>query len=88
MPALRQSADVKIYTYPNAELSSGKAKLQSIFAPMFEDGLVKVTIHHQISKDGYVINHETVDYGHEMTEYVSIYEVRDGLITTVRFVRD
>lgn len=75
---------MKIETYPNAELSSGKAKVQSIF----EDGLVTVKNHDQISKDGYVINHETVDYGREMTEYISIYEVRDGLITTVRFVRD
>lgn len=80
--------DVKIYTYPDKKLTSGKAGLQSIFESLFEEGLVKVTIHSQIEKDSYVINHETVDYGHEKIEYVSIYEVRNGLIISVRFVRD
>ena len=80
--------DAKIYTYPDNELTSGKAGLQSIFESLFKEGLVKVTIHSQIKKDSYVINHETVDYGHEKIEYVSIYEVRNGLITSVRFVRD
>ena len=55
---------------------------------MFKEKNVKVTIHHQISKDSYVINHETVTDGEKKTEYVSIYEVRGGLIRSVRFVRD
>ena len=80
--------DVKIYTYPDKKLTSGKAGLQSIFESLFEEGLVRVTIHSQIEKDSYVINHETVDYGHEEIEYVSIYEIRNGLIRSVRFVRD
>ena len=80
--------DVQIYTYPDTKLNSGKDGLKSIFEPLFKQGLVKVTIHSQIEKDSYVINHETVDYGDEVIEYVSIYEVRDGLIRSVRFVRD
>lgn len=80
--------DVRIYTYPEQLLTAGKAGLSSIFEPLFEAGQVTVIIHSQIEKDGYVINHETVDYGNEKIEYVSIYEVRGGLITSVRFVRD
>ena len=34
------------------------------------------------------VNHETVNEGDTATEYVSIYEVRGGLIQSVRFVRD
>lgn len=80
--------DVAIYTYPDIQLGQGIIHLRSIFEPMFEEQSVSVEIHHQISKDGFVINHETVHYGVHDTEYVSIYEVRQGLITSVRFVRD
>jgi len=80
--------DVEIFTYPNMSMGSGKAKMRGIFEPMFAEGKVKVVIQHQIAKDGYVINHEAVDYGEGDIEYVSIYEVRGGLIKTVRFVRD
>lgn len=80
--------DVEIYTYPDRLLTSGKAGLQSIFEPLFEEALVSVTIHSQIPKDSYVINHETVNYGDDIIEYVSVYEVRNGLIRSVRFVRD
>ena len=80
--------DVEIYIYPDIELAQGTNHLKSIFEPMFEAKIVSVEIHHQIAKDGYVINHETVSYNGDETEYVSIYEVRKGIITSVRFVRD
>ena len=54
---------------------------------MFAEGVVQVAIHHQITKDSYVVNHETVTDGDSTTEYVSIYEVEDGLIQSVGFVR-
>ena len=79
---------VEIYTYPDRSLGGGVDHLRSIFAPMFEKGDVQVTLEHQIAKDGYVVNHEMVTEGETTTEYVSIYEVRDGLIHSVRFVRD
>jgi hypothetical protein len=80
--------DVQIYTYPDKPLAEGKAHLQSIFEPMLKEGKVKVKIHHQIQKDSYVINHETVIYDNTETEYVSVYKVENGLITDVRFIRD
>ena len=79
---------VEVFTYPDRSLGGGVDHMRSIFAPMFEEGEVHVTIHHQIAKDSYVVNHETVSAGGSTTEYVSIYEVRDGLIQSVRFVRD
>ena len=80
--------DFKVYTYPDRLLGKGKKHLRKIFEPMFKDGVVKVEIHHQLTKDSYVINHETVDYGNKKQDYISIYKVRDGLIKSVRFVRD
>ncbi|MCH9646842.1 MAG: nuclear transport factor 2 family protein [Deltaproteobacteria bacterium] len=82
------SKNVQIYTYPDRSLGTGKSRLEGLFEEMFREGAVRVDIHHQITKDSYVINHETVISGGEETEYVSIYEVRDGLIRSVRFVRD
>ena len=82
------SEKIEIFTYPGKSLGRGKKHLKGLFEPMFEEGSISVEIHHQIAKDGYVINHETVTDGNKKTEYVSIYEIRDGLITSVRFVRD
>ena len=82
------SEEIEIFTYPDKSVGKGKNHIRRLFEPMFKEGSISVEIHHQIAKDGYVINHETVMNGNKKTEYVSIYEVRDGLITSVRFVRD
>ncbi len=79
---------IEISTYSGKSLGSGKKHIRSIFAPMFAEGVVQVEIHHQIEKDSFVVNHETVTDGDDVTQYVSIYEVRDGLIQSVGFVRD
>jgi hypothetical protein len=80
--------DAEIFTYPVESLGKGKAHLKGIFGPMFEKGVVRSETHHQIEKGDYVVVHQTVDYGDYVREYVAIYEVRDGLITTIRFLRD
>ncbi len=80
--------DIEIFTYPNTSLAKGKDHLKSIFEPMFKEGAVHVTIHTQLENDSYVINHETVEYLGRKTKYVSIYTVKNNLITEVRFVRD
>ncbi len=80
--------EVEVFTYPDKSLGKGKRHLEQLFSPMFRKASMHVEIHHQITKDSYVINHETVVDGNEETEYVSIYEVRNGLIRSVRFVRD
>ncbi len=80
--------DVEIFTYPDRSLGKGKKRIKNLFEEMFQEASLRVDIHHQIAKDSYVINHETVVSGDETTEYVSIYEVRKGRIQSVRFVRD
>jgi hypothetical protein len=83
------SDDIQVFTYPNIPLGNkGKAHLRSIFAPMFKEGKVSVEIHQQVTQGKYVINHETVSYEGKGQKYVSIYEVQDGLITSVQFVRE
>lgn len=80
--------NVEVYTYPTTSLAKGKEHLKSIFEPMFNEGVVHVTIHTQLENDSYVINHETVEYFGKKTKYISIYKVENNLITEVRFVRD
>jgi hypothetical protein len=82
------SSDVTIYTYPDKLLGSGIDHMQMLFAPMFEAGNVHVEIQHQLVSDSYVINEEMVTYDGKDTRYVSIYEVKQGKIQSVRFVRD
>ncbi len=83
------SEDIQVFTYPNVPLGAkGKAHLRSIFEPMFKEGKVGVKVHQQITQGSFIINHETVTYNDNEKKYVSIYEVQDGLIKSVQFVRE
>lgn len=90
LPALlaSYSDSIAIFTHPRNLLGEGKGHLRWVFEDMFREGVVHVEVHHQFTIDSYVVNHETVDYGTKTTEYVSIYEVKDGLIQSVTFLRD
>lgn len=82
------SEDIEVYTYPDRLLGKGKEHLRKTLESILSDKTVRVSISHQLTKDSYVVNEEAVTYAGSTTKYVSIYEVRDGLIRTVRFVRD
>ena len=80
--------DVKIYTYPDKLLGTGTNNITSIFKPKFTSKSIQVEIVSQMNNGNYVINHEIVTENGIDTKYVSIYEVKDGLIKSVKFVRD
>jgi hypothetical protein len=80
--------DVEIYTYPNKLLATGTDNITSIFKPKFISKSIKVEIISQMYNGNYVINHEIVSENGVQTKYISIYEVKDGLIRSVKFVRD
>ncbi len=82
------SDSVKIYTYPDKFLAEGIDNLESIFKPKFSSKSIQVKIITQITNGSYVINQELVTENGTDTKYISIYEVKDGLITSVRFIRD
>jgi hypothetical protein len=82
------SDSVKIYTYPDKLLASAKSNLISIFKPKFLSKSVQVKIITQITNGNYVVNQEIVTESGMDTKYVSIYEVINGFISSVRFVRD
>lgn len=80
--------DVKIYTYPDKLLGTGTENIASIFKPKFDAKSITVEIVSQMTNGNHVINHEIVTENGKKTKYVSIYEIKDGLISSVRFVRD
>ena len=81
--------DVQVFTYPNIPLGNkGKEHLKSIFEPMFKEAKVSVKIINQIVQGQHIINHEVVSYNGKDQKYVSIYEVENGLIRTVQFIRE
>lgn len=81
--------DIQIFNYPNTPLGNkGKDHLKSIFEPIFKEAKISVKIIHQIVQGKYVINHEIVSYDGNDQKYVSIYEVENGRIKTVQFVRE
>ncbi len=82
------ATDIEIYTYPNKLLATGTDNIASIFEPKFIAKSIKVKIVSQMYNGNYVINHEIVSENGIETKYISIYEVKDGLIRSVKFVRD
>lgn len=83
------SPEIQVYDYPNTPLGQkGHAHLRSIFEPLFKDKAVSVDIHSQLEHGKYIINQETVTRRGEQFRYLSIYEVEDGLIISVRFLRE
>jgi hypothetical protein len=79
--------DVAIYKYPDQLLGKGKAHLRQVLEGTFKDS-TPVTIERQLVQGNYVISEERVTYAGTAKHFVSIYEVRDGLIQSVRFIRD
>jgi hypothetical protein len=82
------SPDVKVYTYPNQLLATGTDNITSIFKPKFIAKSIQVKVISQMDNGNHVISHEEVSENQIKTKYISIYEVKDGLIKSVRFVRD
>jgi hypothetical protein len=82
------SPDVEVYTYPSMLLGTGTDNITSIFKPKFIAKSIHVEIISQMYNGNHVINHEIVSENGTETKYISIYEVKDGLIKSVRFVRD
>ena len=81
-------SNVKIFTYPDTLLGTGTENIASIFEPKFTAKSIQVQIVSQMNNGNYVISHEIVTENGSDTKYVSIYEVQDGLIKSVQFVRD
>ncbi|HIE99387.1 MAG: nuclear transport factor 2 family protein [Fuerstiella sp.] len=80
--------DVAVFVYPDRPLGKGKAHVRKIFAPMIKKRNVHVEIDRTMTADSFVVVEMRTSFGDIAEPSVAIYEVRDGLIQSVRFLRD
>jgi hypothetical protein len=82
--------DVAVFDYPATPIMQGKAAMRERYARILFDGSpVHAVVTQRIAHGQVVIDHESVS-NHPLSgdsSVVVIYEVRDGLIATVRFLR-
>lgn len=82
------SDSIQIYDFPDTPLGSrGKDHIKNIFATLFKNNSVKTTVKSQMVNGKYVVNRESVIREGKITEYISIYEVENELIQSVRFIK-
>ena len=79
--------DIEVYAYPDRLLGTGKVHMRRVMEDALKDS-TGVTISHQLENGRYIISEENVSYAGKARRYISIYEVRDGLIRSVRFIRE
>ena len=80
--------DVWIGVYPDRELGTGHGHLEFIFAQQFADKALSVQVDSVLSADGYVVVESTTTFADAIEKGLALYEVRDGLIRRVSFLRD
>lgn len=82
------SEDVKIYTYPNTLEVVGKAKMQEQYAQFFNRAkTLYCTVLKRIVRGAFVIDEESVQFNDTTFGGVAIYEVKDGKIVAVTFIK-
>jgi len=82
--------EIKIYNHPNSLSMDGKEAMRKVYAGMFERVPdLKATIVNRITIGNKVIDREEVKGFGEGKDIhaVAIYEIKDGLIYSVHFVR-
>lgn len=80
--------NVEIYDYPVQFLGTGRDHIRRIFAPLFAEKFIHGEIKQQTMSGDYVINEEIITYPDKVQRYLSIYEVKNGMIQNIRFIRD
>lgn len=82
------SDDVELFNFPDKPISKGKEAMRKNYTAMFTN-LKKLHcyIEKRIVIGNKIIDHERVKFDDRTVHAVAIYEVNDGLITRVTFVR-
>ena len=82
------SSEIKLYEFPDKELSSGLDAMRKTYGKLFErEPDRKAKIVRRIVQGDYVIDHEEVSGGGRKFTAVAIYRVKDGKIEAVWFVK-
>lgn len=79
--------DVELYNYPDTRTIQGKAAMKEAYSFFDTVPYLHAEIKERITLGNKVIDHERVRFGDNVVEAVAIYEVKDGKIFKVTFVR-
>ncbi|QIE60736.1 amidohydrolase family protein [Rasiella rasia] len=80
--------DVKIYNFPEVLSMDGKVQMREQFAKMFEEvPNLYCEIKNRITLNNKVIDREYVRFGDNYSSVIAIYEVNEGKISKVTFLR-
>ncbi|MFT5892193.1 MAG: imidazolonepropionase-like amidohydrolase [Dokdonia sp.] len=80
---------IEIFNFPNEPTLKGKEQLRSRFAKTFEStSTLYCEIKNRIVIDNKVIDKEYVRFGDRYSDVIAIYEIEDGKIAKVTFLRD
>jgi hypothetical protein len=82
------SAEIKLYEFPDKELSSGLEAMRETYGKLFRrEPDRKVKIAKRIVQGDCVIDHEELSGGGRQFTAVAIYRVKDGKITAAWFLK-
>ena len=82
------SPEIKLYEFPNKEISSGLEPMRKTYGRIFErEPDRKAKIAKRIVQGDYVIDHEEVTGGGREFKAVAIYLVKDDKISAVWFLK-
>ena len=82
------SSEIKLYEFPDKELSSGLDAMRKTYGKLFEqqpDREAKIA--KRIVQGDFVIDHEEVSGGGRKFTAVAVYRVKDGKINAVWFLK-
>ena len=80
--------DVALAVYPDRPLGSGREHLRWIFEPALARGDVSVEVLDVLESGPFVVVESRTTFGDVYEEGLAVFDVRDGRIQSVRFLRD
>lgn len=82
------SDDIKIYNFPEQLIMDGKEQVKERFAKMFQNTPnLYCEIKNRMVLGNKVIDQEHVRFGNKYSDVMAIYEIKNGVISKVTFVR-
>ncbi|MEO1336321.1 MAG: nuclear transport factor 2 family protein [Myxococcota bacterium] len=78
--------NVRIYVYPDRLLGQGRSHLRRIFEPNFQKKDGRIDVIGQFVVDNFVVSDENLVLGDTSERLVSIYEVVQGRVASLRLI--
>ncbi|MBT1702205.1 amidohydrolase family protein [Chryseosolibacter indicus] len=82
------SDEIELFNFPDSLMAKGKDAMRKIYEPLFKNpGFKPVQIVNRITLANKIMDHESLVYNGKKINAIAVYEVKDGKITRVTFIR-